>query len=216
MSLGRFLAAGRSLMGMSDADSRYHMRSKNRLPKFGSERNPFAHTTKPEFPKVVSAVSAPTKIEPASIEPAALFEQKAEETKLVNGNEAVPVAVPAEKIELKAAPVLMATPVTRKTNSTRMKDFFKKMNPLPHLGALKVGGKAKAHKPVRTHVQTELSLEKVKPMRNDLSDSDLEVVSPKRAQLPKGPQPYLKPLTKTEPTTWNRLTSRFFGHTEVR
>ncbi|EEF60436.1 hypothetical protein Cflav_PD3406 [Pedosphaera parvula Ellin514] len=203
-------------MGMSDADSRYLMRSKNRLPKFDSEKNPFAHTTKPEFPKVVGSVCAPTKIEPAAIEAGALFDQEAEETKLATGNEAVPVALPAEKIELKAAPVSITVPVTRKTNSTRMKDFFKKMNPLPQLAVLKVGGKTKAHKPVRTHVQTELSLEKVKPVRNDLSDSDLEVVSPKRAQLPKGPQPYLKPLTKTEPTTWNRLTSRFFGPTEVR
>src|SRR4051794_2713101 len=41
MSLGRFLAAGKSLIGMRDMDSRYRMTSKNLLPKFGSDRNPF-------------------------------------------------------------------------------------------------------------------------------------------------------------------------------
>ncbi len=65
----------------------------------------------------------------------------------------------------------------------------------------------------RSLLQGELSLDAVKVMRNDLSDSDLEVVRIK----PPTPAPAAKPaasdLPKATPTetTWSRVTGRFLG-----
>src|SRR5262249_235881 len=42
MSLVRLLTAGKSLIGIQEETSRYRMRAKNLLPKFGSDKNPFA------------------------------------------------------------------------------------------------------------------------------------------------------------------------------
>jgi hypothetical protein len=200
-------------MGVNGEDGRYQMRSKNRLPKFESAKNPFAQTAKPE----PMPVRAQAKVESAPIQQSGLFEVKTEEVASVKTeNETMPTPILVQNMELKAAPAAPAVSVSQKKDSTQMKDFFKKLNPLSRFAAFTASRKAKVQKPARTHVQTELSLEKVKPVRNDLSDSDLEVVAPKRVVLHKGPQPYLKPLTRTETTTWNRLTSRLFGHTEVR
>ena len=41
MSLGRLLTSGKSLIGLRNTESRYHMRSRNLLPKFGTPANPF-------------------------------------------------------------------------------------------------------------------------------------------------------------------------------
>lgn len=82
-------------------------------------------------------------------------------------------------------------------------------------------------KPVEAPVQGELSLDEVKPVRNDLSDSDLEVV---RINRPKPvapvapmtpptivPEAPVAPLTPTrteaaaEGPVWSRLNMQFFG-----
>ena len=42
MSLLRLLAAGKSLVGMSDAETRYRVTSQRLLPQFGAGRNPFS------------------------------------------------------------------------------------------------------------------------------------------------------------------------------
>ena len=42
MSLGKLLATGRSLVGGAPDEGRYNISSRNRLPKFGSAKNPFA------------------------------------------------------------------------------------------------------------------------------------------------------------------------------
>jgi hypothetical protein len=77
-------------------------------------------------------------------------------------------------------------------------------------------------KVVQAPVQCELSLESVKPVRNDLSDSDLEVVRinrpepvasvPPSAVVPETPLvPPVRTETEAEPPVWNRITAQFFG-----
>jgi hypothetical protein len=218
MSLGRFLAAGRSLMGMPSDDSRYRMTSKSRLPKFGSDKNPFAPAPKAEPVKTeVSrvAVAAPAPVRLAT-EQVSLFESKAAEQKpaeIVSEVKAAPIEAP--KIEVKAVLAVVNVPAAPKGTVMDLRNIVKNFNAVEYVTSWTSRWK-KAPRPVRTHVQTELRLDKVRPVRNDLSDTDLEVVAPKRVELAKGPQPYLKPLTKPEPTTWNRLTTRIFGHSEVR
>ena len=66
--------------------------------------------------------------------------------------------------------------------------------------------------------QVELSLDAVKPVRNDLSDSDLQIVPAKpeikpdtsKPPRPRGPRPELTGLA------WSRLTARFFNSERVR
>jgi len=50
MSLGRLLAAGRSLVGAHNGESRYRINKRVALPKFISPRNPFAKASKAESP----------------------------------------------------------------------------------------------------------------------------------------------------------------------
>lgn len=206
-------------MGMPSEDSRYRMTSKSRLPNFGSDKNPFATTpkaepVKAELSRVTVAASAPARI---ATEQVSLFEPKAaEQIPAETVNEVKSVPVEASKIEVKAAPVVAApAPVASRKTVMDLRKLVKNFNAVEYVSSWTSRWK-KAPRPVRTHVQTELRLDKVRPVRNDLSDTDLEVVTQKRVELPKGPQPYLKPLTKPEPTTWNRLTSRIFGHSEVR
>src|SRR6185312_12504505 len=59
-------------------------------------------------------------------------------------------------------------------------DWMKKLNPLKYLPTPKPTARHVLRaKVARTPVQAELSLEKVKVVRNDLSDTDLEIMAPK-------------------------------------
>src|SRR5579883_2890031 len=57
MSFSRLLAAGTSLVGMTNAQTPYRMREENLLPKFESKKNPFA------APKTEAHNAAPAKVE---------------------------------------------------------------------------------------------------------------------------------------------------------
>lgn len=64
-------------------------------------------------------------------------------------------------------------------------------------------------------VQTELSLDAVKPVRNDLSDSDLEVV-PVKVTAPAAPVPATTTVTSAHETessgvVWHQLKNHLFG-----
>jgi len=67
-------------------------------------------------------------------------------------------------------------------------------------------------------LQTELSLDAVKPVRNDLSDTDLEIV-PIKAEIKAGAsKPPRSRLFKPELAglAWSRLTARLFNSERVR
>jgi hypothetical protein len=57
MSFGRLLAAGRSLVGLSNGESRYREDKHARLPKFISPKNPFAPAEKSNTPAVPAATA---------------------------------------------------------------------------------------------------------------------------------------------------------------
>jgi hypothetical protein len=62
-------------------------------------------------------------------------------------------------------------------------------------------------------IQTELVLDLVKPIRNDLSDSDFEIVPGWPDEKPGEQKPGGARLVKPEMTglTWSRLTARLFN-----
>jgi hypothetical protein len=69
-----------------------------------------------------------------------------------------------------------------------------------------------------TPAQAELSLDAVKPVRNDLSDSDLQIV-PARPEIKPDALKTARPrLLRPELTgfAWSRLTARFFNSERVR
>ena len=130
----------------------------------------------------------------------------------------IPVTSPLAAPPLTLPPVKPSPqrPATPAAKPSHLSDFVKKVNPLLYLtGHGAKHSSAKLRTP-REPVQTELSLENLKVVRNDLSDTDLEVVPAK--SLAKSSQsevsatkPTLQTPRGTEETTLSRLTSRFFG-----
>ena len=69
-----------------------------------------------------------------------------------------------------------------------------------------------------TPAQAELSLDAVKPVRNDLSDSDLQIVPAKPEFKPDALKPPRPRVPRPELTgfAWSRLTARLFNSERVR
>lgn len=74
MSLGKLLATGRSLVGGAPDEGRYNISSRNRLPKFGSAKNPFA----PSATSVARPVDAAAEVTPQVELPLAAAQPSAE------------------------------------------------------------------------------------------------------------------------------------------
>ena len=225
MSLLRLLAAGRSLVGMKDITARYRMRTAGLLPKFGSPKNPFATPTKAEAkPKPgVAPVAVPTtaKPEPVKMETVPLFDGKPK-APLASAPVVTMAPVAPEKAKeplretIQAArPELKpkaAKPVKPARKPVVFSGWVTKINPLPLLRRLKPGAnKSPKPRPARAAVQGELSLEKVKVVRNDLNDADVELMPARPTVTTIASGAILPAAAKTGPTTWNRLTSRFIG-----
>jgi hypothetical protein len=167
------LTAGKSLIGLQNVTSRYRMRSRFLLPKFGAAKNPFAS----DVSDVSEAVPEPApEVRPMSEEEVAAANLK--ETKRL------PVAPPA------LIPRGLAPTVKRESIFERIL----KLNPLAWWKSWRTPARRPLPRPSRaTPVQGELSLDKITVVRNDLTDADLEIVPAKTPAEPK-----TRPLPKTE------------------
>jgi hypothetical protein len=206
MSLLRLLTAGKSLVGLKKSETRYHLPSERALPKFGSKKNPFRATALPEQAGPVreqesQAQGNPTvspNEERAQEPPAGLA--GAEERQSAKGftgpgrnnNEcAGGQAKPQERAERRASAV---------------KAFL-------------LWGRAKKVQRVgsasgRPMVQGELSLDSVKVVRNDLTESDLEIVRrPNRTTAPQRSQEDTQAETKASAPDigWGAAAGRLLG-----
>lgn len=111
----------------------------------------------------------------------------------VSGPKAVPVAT-AKAVTFSSAP--LASAPARPARAASWKDKFNPFRaPEPSSPAM-VGA-----------VQTELSLDAVKVIRNDLSDADIEVVPVKSQTVSPAEPPVLPPSRRS----WNSLTERLVG-----
>jgi hypothetical protein len=81
----------------------------------------------------------------------------------------------------------------------------------PLFGWARPKGGARALPRTDALVQGELSLDRVKVVRNDLSDSDLEIVPAKKPSPAPAPAPELTATVSPSPRAWERVTSRLFG-----
>jgi hypothetical protein len=223
MSLLKLLATGKSWVGMQDTNSRYRMRRANLLPKFGG-KNPFATPAPGSQPSGRLTRSVPAKLETGS-----LFESNSNEPAPTPAPRETPKPSPAREIKVpvkqpaimatpmaaEAKPATITAPVSSPKKPARWTAWVEKFNPvalLPHRGE---GGRGR---PARKHVQAELTLEKVRVVRNDLSDTDLEIVPGRLMGMPSSASPILPHPANTGPGAWGRLTSKFLGaeHVEMR
>ena len=187
MSLGKLLKAGKGLMGGPDG-TRYQMNKHIRLPKFGSSRNPFA----PEAPaESVSALRV--KNEPAFPAPAA--SPAPVPVRAVSPRRGVRLAVVGRAVRNLGAQWGKVNPFAGRTKDSRTVRVE-----LPHPGGV-------------PPVQGELSLEKVRVVRNDLSDADLEIIPAATPVASAESPPLVAAIGKHGPAgnAWSRLTTRFFG-----
>jgi hypothetical protein len=172
MSLGKLLTTGKSLVGLQNTNSRYHLQ-KGALPKFESAKNPFAPKAagesperEPQLPKQPPAEAAtPEKSQPLSVLGSLIAVREASVAAHRNAQPAQP-SQPAQ-------PPQVAAPVD---------SWLKKINPLVWFGNRQPSEPKsaiprfnKSHAPV----QGELSLDNIKVMRNDLSETDMEIVTAK-------------------------------------
>lgn len=182
MSLGRLLTAGKSLIGGQDGTSRYRLNKKMGLPKFVSPRNPFATEIKAEAPP-------PRPVAPEQ-------------------NQCAPKA-PAVRAVAEGS-LQRASLVARLALATRCAaEWLGKANPLARFANSAAAKKSAIPCFTNTPVQSELSLDKVRVVRNDLNDADLEIVP----VAPVGGNPDLAKADECEPDgkAWGRLGTRLLG-----
>ena len=182
MSLLKLLTTGKSLVGLKDAESRYRMTNQRLLPKFGSAKNPFsaAETVEPvstvATPPIEEQQSAPVT-HPTTMEPAS------------NGT-----------IKESAGLLRLGTSKARGLAAAALQTrWVSQLGPLisrPARKTTKAAGVPVPSKPQQ--VQGELSLDRIKVMRNDLSDADLEIIAA-RPKTRSVPAPALRAKDAVEP-----------------
>ena len=225
MSLLRLLTAGKSLIGGSQTVTRYRAAHQGMLPKFGGKKNPFRATAR--------ADGRPGIPEPAPVHAATASDLTPAEERQARRLDTAPPGAPApawptlpESAGKTSAPQ-SPRPVGRVGQSgvTWMQQCWADMKLLFVLKSW-LPWRRSSPKPVpqrfaKPLVQTELSLDSIKVVRNDLSDSDIEVV-PARPLVVAGPGEILEPGSKPdmqlpalnrEPagTAWTRVSARLFG-----
>ncbi len=186
MKLGTLLAAGKSLALRRRGESPYRANKQFYLPKFGSPKNPFASANQPgEAISPEEAAAAPVK---------------------------TPITVVAAKTQ--KLPTFSPAPRAANTRSTTVKKpalpaqkprrslgWMSRLNPF---GAGSASTTARGEN-AKIPVQSELSLDAVKVLRNDLSDVDVEVVPLKSRPSSDAAEPGLGTAKKT----WGLLGERF-------
>jgi hypothetical protein len=205
MSLLRLLTTGKSLEGLRDADSRYRLCSQRLLPQFGPARNPFSNRAKPE---PAQTAARPLEARRESAAPAA--------KPATSDPNSEPAAVLQRKVEQPAAPAKfdarkLAVALWRRF-AALLSGWQAKLCGLFARSERKAAKSAIPRFP-KPAVQGELSLERIKVVRNDLSDADLEVVPAKAPVAPAATAPAPRVFEKAEvvKSAWGRVTTRILG-----
>lgn len=165
MRLVRFLAAGKSLVGLKDTEGRYRLPNGRALPRFGAGKD------------VGISAGAESARQPTHAEPEATTASADAGTAV----EAGPGKQPQSQLE--------SAPRTGSGRGESRSIFRKLFGWLPWYSKSPAVGGIPAFSSIP--VQTELSLENVRVIRNDLSESDLEIQSARN-------QPALNPFSKPQ------------------
>jgi hypothetical protein len=207
MSLGKLLATGRSLVGGAADAGRYNLSSHNRLPKFNSAKNPFVKPAAVEAQAV--AVEPTVEVElPRPVAPAApeAFTKTQRIPALadqpVRANTIASFAGKAKQLGETALAFGLVAVAKGQALFGRLTKRFRKAEPrsvIPRFG-----------KPA---VQAELSLDNVRVVRNDLEESDLEIVTAETATSTQlaPTTPVATPNRGPVPPALKKLTDRILG-----
>ncbi|MGD0258655.1 MAG: hypothetical protein ABSD29_02395 [Verrucomicrobiota bacterium] len=205
MILLRLLTTGKSLVGVRDAESRYRLPSQRLLPQFGPVRNPFGSGAKAEL---AQTEARPPEDHGGNGTPAA--------RPSLPGPGGEPAAVLQPDAEHCAAPAKfdarnLAGALWRRATAL-LSGWQAKL-----CGLLALSGRQAAQPAIprfpKPPVQGELSLDRIKVVRNDLSDADLEVVPAKPPAAPVATAPAPRAVEKAEgaKSAWGRVTTRIWG-----
>jgi hypothetical protein len=209
MSLLRLLTSGKSLVGVQVSGGRYHPARQGALPKFSTRNNPFRATTRPS-----SATARKSDLGIEGGEPAASSAREAKPAAVAAAAKGPTPQQPARKAAVFGGPKVgswvarVGAGVGEQVRRGRawltgwMRPRRAKAQAVAPLPPFK--------KPL---VQAELSLEAVKVVRNDLSDSDLEVVTAKPTKV-KVPAPGAGAATAERApagSSWGRVAGRMFS-----
>ena len=192
MKLGKLLAAGKSIMS-GRTNVAYRANKQIYLPKFESDKNPFKSEAPQPQAKAADNVPVPVVLDskeagkPAAVLPRAVDAASRE----------IPVAIPANinasQAQRPAGPVSL----------DRKSGWAGKFNPISIFKAPSSKANAAAGTQKMAPTQTELSLDSVRVVHNDLSDADVEIVPIKsRSSVPE-----MQPAKKS----WEFLGERLLG-----
>ena len=181
MSLLRLLTTGKSLVGGNDTETRYRLTRQRLLPQFGPATNPFKNSGKSEPGR--TEASSPGRHHGSDTS------GDKDDSSVSGGTPSVAVQAVVEHRKMSAA--ARAHPLAaalRSRAAALLSRWRAKLSRLPRRAS------GKAAKPAippftKPPVQAELSLDKIKVVRNDLSDADLEVVPTKQPAIPTGGAP---------------------------
>lgn len=222
MSLVRLLSAGKSLVGGQDWASRYRAAGEGMLPKFGSAKNPFRTTAKPGL--------AETGVRPPAERQSAPYGQPPATPCVGPVAEACPEpgAAAARERTKQEAPAAHDRPNRERQETTALRrppgsaaptaagqlaGSVKKLaeSVMSRLGRpTRKAPKGALPQLSAPTVQGELSLDRVRVVRNDLSDSDLEIVPVKAPSNVPVALPAVPKIERTE-TAWGRMAGRVFA-----
>lgn len=200
MSLGRLLTSGRSLSGVQRKPFSPRKIKYISLPKFGAASNPFTESS-----AKAGATSGATKS----------GETKSDATK--SGETALVIPLSPPEVE-PAKPVESATAPTSPATARReggIAVLLARCNPVTFLKRLMLKSRPAIPPFKKPAVQCELSLERVRVVRNDLRDAEEEPVVPVRSEdelrkLP--PRQRVAGKADLVGQVMDRLTTRFFGN----
>lgn len=177
------------------------------LPKFNSPKNPFATGGRTEA-AVESAPPTVLLVAPEPVRMSAPVAAQSEETLVPKNIFAAP----------KLAGMAVRTPRAVGAQALRaarwLGEWGQKMNPMPWITRRRGPVRLAVNNFKPPAVQTELSLDTVKVVRNDLSDADLEVVLVTKPIAPnQNEQLVMASVGGREPEggSFNRLSSWMFG-----
>lgn len=220
MSLGKLLASGRSLAG-GPTLGRYNVSERNRLPKFGATKNPFAQPASTSTVELVAASpvpAAPPTTEKSIAEIVAQVVNSPFSTPDLKRTQIIPQLPKLTWMQrvkrAKAAVVDLGKRAWGMALASGAKLWALALN---LVGRMKRVRRKEPQSVIprfgKPAVQGELCLDNVKVLRNDLEESDLEIVT---AQTGTSTQvaPSVAPMTPNRgpvPPALKKLTNRMLG-----
>jgi hypothetical protein len=181
MSLMQLLTTGKSFSGIKDSEPRYRVTHQRVVPQFGPVKNPFCATGHLDNPR--AEVGRKSEGAPVSSQPRVAAATPVPAPEPASPSGATRTNGPTLRLRsdqpVAANNFLSRAAAWRSKWAAKLTALFSRASGKP--------AKVTLTGPARAHVQGELALDRIKVVRNDLSDADLEVV------------PAKLPITKVKP-----------------